>query len=245
MSELELNYLRKECKKSLTANDLRAELETELAWRQEDLAFFKNLLNNISDELEKDKYRKSLVLILYSHMEGYIKIALQTYIKYINAQNLPRKDVISGLMAASMNPEFNAYDNLDRKCSIFRRELPEDNVLHRFFRRVDFLDQLEDFKNAPLVIDDSVINTESNLWYVVLRKNLYKIGLPVDMFEQYHSDIDALVNRRNSIAHGDSRSGVTSQEFSNWETKINRVMNDITILIYDYANRKQYLQSSA
>lgn len=244
MSEIELGYLRKGCKKSLTANDLRAELEAELAWRQEDLAFFKNQLNNISDELEKDKYRKSLVLILYSHMEGYIKIALQTYIKYINEQNLPRKDVVSGLMAASMNPEFNAYDNLDRKCDVFRRELPEDTVLHRFFRRVDFLDQLEDFKNAPLFIEDSVINTESNLWYVVLQKNLYKIGLPVDMFEQYRRDIDALVNRRNSIAHGNSRSGVTSQEFLNWEIKINRVMADITILIYDYANHKQYLQTS-
>lgn len=75
-----------------------------------------------------------------------------------------------------------------------------------------------------------------------ITKNLYKIGLPVDMFEQYHSNIDALVNRRNSIAHGDSHSGVTSQEFANWEEKINRVMTDITILIYDYANRKQYLQ---
>lgn len=228
----------------MTANDLRAELEAELAWRQEDLAFFKNQLNNISDELEKDKYRKSLVLILYSHMEGYIKIALQTYIKYINEQNLPRKDVVSGLMAASMNPEFNAYDTLDRKCDIFRRELPEDTVLHRFFRRVDFIDRLEDFKNAPLVIEDSVINTESNLWYVVLQKNLYKIGLPVDMFEQYRRDINALVNRRNSIAHGDSHSGVTSQEFSNWEIKINRVMEDVTILIYDYANRKRYLRTS-
>lgn len=228
----------------MTANDLRAELEAELAWRQEDLAFFKNQVNNISDELEKDKYRKSLVLILYSHMEGYIKIALQTYIKYINEQNLPRKDVVSGLMAASMNPEFNAYDTLDRKCDIFRRELPEDTVLHRFFRRVDFIDRLEDFKNAPLVIEDSVINTESNLWYVVLQKNLYKIGLPVDMFEQYRRDIDALVNRRNSIAHGDSHSGVTSQEFSNWEIKINRVMEDVTILIYDYANRKRYLRTS-
>ena len=158
---------------------------------------------------------------------------------------MPRKDVVSGLMAASMNPEFNAYDNLDRKCDVFRRELPEDTVLHRFFRRVDFLDQLEDFKNAPLIIEDSVINTESNLWYVVLQKNLYKIGLPVDMFEQYRRDIDALVNRRNSIAHGNSRSGVTSQEFLNWEIKINRVMADITILIYDYANHKQYLQTSS
>lgn len=228
----------------MTANDLRAELEAELAWRQEDLAFFKNQLNNVSGELEKNKYRKSLVLILYSHMEGYIKIALQTYIKYINEQNLPRKDVVSGLMAASMHLEFNAYDNLDRKCDIFRRELPEDTILHRFFRRVDLLDQLEDFKNQPLVIDDSVIDTESNLWYIVLQKNLYKIGLPVDMFDQYRRDIDSLVNRRNSIAHGNSRSGVTSQEFSNWEEKIKRIMNDVTILIYDYANNKRYLQVS-
>ena len=145
----------------MNASDLRAELEAEMAWRQEDLAFFKNQLSNISNETEKEKYRKSLVLILYSHMEGYIKIALQTYIKYINLQTLPRKDVISGLMAASMNPEFNAYDNLDRKCDIFRRELPDDTALHRFFRRVDFLDQLDEFKNAPLIIEDSVINTES------------------------------------------------------------------------------------
>lgn len=64
------------------------------------------------------------------------------------------------------------------------------------------------------------------------------------MFEQYRRDINALVNRRNSIAHGDSRSGVTSQEFSNWEIKIKRVMEDITILLYDYANRKRYLQTS-
>lgn len=224
-------------------NDFRAELEAELAWRQDEFAFFKNQLNNIPDEEKKEKYRKSLVLILYSHMEGYIKIALQTYIKYINAQNLPRKYVVSGLIAASMNQEFNAYDNLDKKCHIFHRELPKDTALHRFYRRVDLLDQLEDFKSAPLVIEDSVINTESNLWYIVLQKNFYKIGLPIDMFEEYRRDIDAFVNRRNSIAHGNSRAGVTLQEFSDWESKIKRVMEDMTILLYDYANRKQYLQT--
>lgn len=228
----------------MTANDLRAELEAERAWRQEDLAFFKNQLNNISSETEKERYRKSLVLILYSHMEGYIKIALQTYIKYINMQGLSRKDVNFGLMAASLNSQFNAYDNLDRKCDIFRRELPNDSTLHRFYRRVDFLDRLNDFQNKPLSIEDSVINTESNLWYVVLQKNLYKIGLPVSMFEQYRSDIDALVNRRNGIAHGNSHSGVTAQEFEKWETKIDHVMTDVTVLIYSYANCKQYLQNS-
>ena len=80
----------------MTADELRAVLETELAWRQEELAFFKNQLNEV-EESNKNKYRKSLVLILYSHMEGYIKIGLQTYIQYINSQGLNRRDVNTGL----------------------------------------------------------------------------------------------------------------------------------------------------
>ena len=63
----------------MTADELRAALEAELAWRQEELAFFKNQLSDITEE-NKNKYRKCLVLILYSHLEGYIKICLQTYV---------------------------------------------------------------------------------------------------------------------------------------------------------------------
>ena len=228
----------------MTADELRAALEAELAWRQEELAFFKNQLNNISDENDQRRYRKSLVLILYSHMEGYIKIALQAYIQYINSQQILRKDAISGLMVSGMHKEFLAYENLDRKCAIFRRELPEDTSLHRFFRRVDFMEQLDTFRDTTLVVEDSVVDTESNLWYIVLQKNLYKIGLPIDMFEQYRSEIDALVNRRNSIAHGNARAGVDQQEFLNWETKVSLVLSDVTRLLYDYANHQRYLQSN-
>ena len=52
-------------------------MEIELAWRQEEIAFFKNQLNYVTED-KKGKYRKSLVLILYSHFEGYTKICLQT-----------------------------------------------------------------------------------------------------------------------------------------------------------------------
>ncbi len=153
----------------MTANELREELETELAWRQEELAFFKNQLNEIAEN-NKNKYRKGLILILYSHMEGYIKICLQTYIHYINSQELNRNDVSTGLMVASMHKEFIAYENLDRKYEIFRRELPEDARLHRLYRRVDFMENIEEFKCQKLVIDDNIVDTESNLWYIVLQK---------------------------------------------------------------------------
>ena len=224
----------------MTADEFRAALEAELAWRQEELAFFKNQLNEISEE-EKNKYRKSLVLILYSHMEGYIKICLQTYIQYINSQELSRKDVKTGLIVASMYKEFIAYENLERKSEFFRKELPDDTRLHRLYRRVDFMEKVDDFKEKKLNIEDQIIDTESNLWYIVLQKNLYKVGLPIDLFDGYQSAIDALVNRRNSIAHGNFRSGVTAEEFSMWETKVSDVLSGVTRLLYDYANNKKYL----
>ena len=224
----------------MTADELRAALEVELAWRQEELAFFKNQLSEIAEE-NKNKYRKSLVLILYSHLEGYIKICLQTYVQYINSQGLNRKDVNTGLMVASMHKEFIAYENLDRKCEIFHKELPDDARLHRLYRRVDFMEKVEDFKEQELNIDDQIIDTESNLWYIVLQKNLYKVGLPIDLFDDCQSDIDALVNRRNSIAHGNFRSGVTAEEFSNWETKVSEILSAVTRLLYDYANNEKYL----
>lgn len=227
-------------KKFLTADEFRAALEAELAWRQEELAFFKNQLNEISDE-EKNKYRKSLVLILYSHMEGYIKICLQTYIQYINSQELCRKDVKTGLIVASMHKEFIAYENLERKSEFFRKELPDDTRLHRLYRRVDFMEKVDNFKEQKLYIEDQIIDTESNLWYIVLQKNLYKIGLPINLFDGYQSAIDALVNRRNSIAHGNFRSGVTAEEFSNWEIKVSDILSGVTRLLYDYANNKKYL----
>ena len=226
----------------MTADELRAALETELAWRQEELAFFKNQLNEV-EEINKNKYIKSLVLILYSHMEGYIKIGLQTYIQYINSQGLNRRDVNTGLMVASMHKEFIAYENMERKSEFFRKALPDDTRLHRLYRRVDFMEKMENFKEQELVIDDQIIDTESNLWYIVLQKNLYKIGLPVDLFDDYRSDIDALVNRRNSIAHGNFKSGVTDIEFSNWERKVSEILEGITRLLYDYARNKRYLVS--
>lgn len=134
-------------------------------------------------------------------------------------------------------------EGIYRKCSVFRTHLPDDTSLHRFYRRVDFIEQMDEFQNKILHLEDTLIDTESNLRYVVLQKNLYKLGLSITVFEEHSSDIDALVNRRNSIAHGNSRAGVTEAEFSKWENKVYRMLSDITRLLYDYANHQRYLKT--
>ena len=226
----------------MTKEELRTAMESELAWRQEELAFLKNQLSNISDDVQKDKYRKSLVLMLYSHFEGFIKICLLSYIQYINSLQMKREVFNEKLVVSSMNREFNAYDNNDEKCKIFKKKLPEDKRLHRFYRRVNLLEELNEFKQSELFISDETIDTESNLWYIVLQKNLYKAGLPVNLFEDISGDIDGLVNRRNSIAHGTERAGVKENEYAKWETKTYRIMEDIIKCIYHNVCHEKYLK---
>lgn len=217
-------------------------METELAWRQEEIAFIKNQLANINNEVQKDKYRKCLVLVLYSHFEGFVKISLLTYIEYINSLGLIREDVNANLAVTSMSREFNAYDNNDMKGEVFKKTLPEDRKIHRYFRRVHLLEELNVFEKKELAIPDEAIDTESNLWYVVLQKNLYKVGLPIELFSQSKKDIDALVNRRNSIAHGSEKSGIKKEEYELWEKKIYRVMEDMIKIIYDCTVQEKYLK---
>lgn len=68
--------------------------------------------------------------------------------------------------------------------------------------------------------------------------------MPINLFDEYQKDIDALVNRRNSIAHGNFKSGVTDLEFSKWELKVYKILSGVMRLIYDYANNKRYLISN-
>ena len=99
------------------------------------------------------------------------------------------------------------------------------------------------FLCLKLIFVDTAVDSVSNLWLVVLQKNLYRLGLPTDMFEEYRSDIDNLVNRRNTIAHGSRTDGVADTEYVRWESSTKSVMENIVRKIYFYANNEKYLRT--
>lgn len=84
-----------------------------------------------------------------------------------------------------MNREFKAYENKNSKSSLFNnKKIPSDDSIHGLYRRVNLLESSSNLLSQPLIIEDTAVDTESNLWYVVLQKNLYRLGLPTDMFEE-------------------------------------------------------------
>ena len=207
--------------------EIRAQLEEELTWRVSEIKFLKNLTNNVNKEEQKDIYRKSLLVMLYSHFEGLCKSCFLIYVEAINSLHLQRQYVNQNLQAASMNTIFNRYDDKDRKCKVFKRTLPEETKIHSFFRRTDFVIQYNDFLKDIIKLPDEIIDTESNLWYIVLQKNLFKLGINLDIFKENSKQINNLVNLRNSIAHGNLRKGIQDKDFEEIELSVTCVMNSL------------------
>jgi len=214
----------------MTIVELREEMETELTWRSDELRMLKNNLANIPKDNDKEKYRKSLIVMLYSHFEGYTKMCFLIYIKFINSKKLKRSTLKMKpeLIASCMNDVFKYYDDKDRKNKFFKRSLPDDKKIHALYRRVDLVNEFQTYLDEVLAINDDVINTESNLKSFVLAKNFYSIGIEHEIFKYYDKDIDKLVNLRNSIAHGSEKNGIKEEEYNKLEKIILKdIMNKL------------------
>ncbi|MBC1345165.1 hypothetical protein HB799_13990, partial [Listeria welshimeri] len=46
--------------------DVISQIEEELTWRKDEFYFFKNQLSKMEKESDRERYRKSLVVMLYS-----------------------------------------------------------------------------------------------------------------------------------------------------------------------------------
>jgi hypothetical protein len=188
--------------------DLRAELEADRAWREEEIRAFQNRGSEIEDKGELKRYRRALVLLLYAHYEGFCKFAFTLYATTINSSGISCGEATYAVAAASLNDMFRNLRNPQKKCDLFRRELPDDAKLHQFAREREFIEQTAEVEKRPVKIPDDVVDTESNLTPVVLKKNLYRLGLPHDQFEAHDDDIHQLLNLRNGVAHGDLKDGI-------------------------------------
>lgn len=226
---------------------IASELEEEFSWRHTEIRKLQNILSLLTDESEKTVYRKSLVVMLYSHFEGFCKFTFLYYIKKINGQEYKRKQLNKALITASMNTEFLAYENLDKKCKIFQRTLPDDTALHRYSRRIDFLDAFSDLLDTIAHIPDNVVDTESNLKPIVLRKILFRLGFDISIAKKYDNDINRLLKYRNDIAHGGGkfRYGLTNDDYTDIKDATLQLMENIKELVAHSLRDETFLANAS
>lgn len=214
-------------------NEISSEIEMDYTWRYNEMIFLRNVLSDISKEEKKDIYRKSLITMLYSHFEGFCKFIFLYYIEKINDQKYYRKELSPSLIAASMKHEFDAYANKDKKCKIFKNELPDDSKLHELSRRKDFVCAFQGFLEKIAYIPDDVVDTRSNLKPIVLKKILFHLGFDIFIEQEFTDTINCLLKYRNSVAHGENRirMGISEKAYSDIESRTFELMQKIKELV--------------
>lgn len=225
----------------MNAGDLRAQIEEEMSWRIEEILFFQNYCASILDEEKRNKFRRALVLLLYANFEGFCRFALSLYVSAINASGIECKQASHAVAAASLDDVFGALRNSSSKAIEFRNKLPDDAKLHRFAREKEFIERAALIMNRPVAIPDSVVDTESNLKSAVLRKILYRLGLPFDQFAEFEPEVDTLLAVRNKIAHGETRAGITFKLYEQLRSSALRVMSGISASITIATDEKWYM----
>lgn len=125
--------------------------------------------------------------MLYAHWEGFAKEALQLYVEHLERSAVAQRDVHANLLAYSWSGSFRKLSGTlthERKVELIER----------------FLGSLTDvltFENREREID-----TKSNLFFEVLEDLARCLCLDVGPMRGHSKKLDALVNRRNNIAHG-------------------------------------------
>lgn len=226
----------------VNVDELRSEIEEERAWRERELRILRNQLQLLASEDERRIARKALVVMLYAHFEGTFKSILSIYINKLNSLNLTVSRVDCSLGAASLFDVFHALRDPNRKCDEFRKELPDDSALHRFARDKEFIEIAWTIATRPLRLDpDVVVDTESNLKPVVLRKILFRLGLDPKLAKPWEGSINQLLNRRNDVAHGTAKAGLDERDYANLEQAVVLVIDELVRTLTAVVANEEYL----
>lgn len=184
--------------------EVYSEIEEDRATREREIRLVGNAAKRASTDDERDMLLRVAVLVTYAHLEGACRFALNAYVAAINALGLPCSEVSYDLVAATLTKVFAALRNPNSKHPVFSGIAPDDHKLHLAAREKEFMEKLDIIVKSPVTLPDNVVDAESNLSSVVLKKNLFRLGLPFDEVDKHKGTIDMLLGVRNAIAHGDT-----------------------------------------
>lgn len=172
--------------KPFSDEDLAFQLSRDLTWRIKELSDLKSAVL-LSDNVARPALLRALVTVAYAHWEGHVKFSAQKYLTHV---------ALRKIAYSSLNRQFFRNDFLPKLAAIGQKSLKE---------RGELIDAIMDGGSRRFVhVNDSLVNTKSNLNYDVLCDICRVCGIDPKIFLDHENFIDViLLKRRNSIAHGE------------------------------------------
>lgn len=201
------------------------QLEKDLQWREEELVLLR--LQVAREEKDSPKYKtllRAMCAMLYAHYEGFCKFAWDLYLDELTRTGIKRKECKEKIAQLSLLKKFKTMKGDLSPEAIWQFGISGFNELLE--EQLDFQIKLE---------------TESNLWPNIFEENVLKAGLECNIIDEYRTEIRALVDKRNQIAHGKTLIIKDLDEYKKYENAAHLVMHDLAVAIVECLDKRQYL----
>ena len=211
-----------------TEEQLSDRLAKDLTWRKKELSAMKSLIEakNVSDQRHKVLLRSG-VCILYSHWEGFVKLAANSYLEYVISKKLTYQELSSNFLALAM-----------------KEKLKEAKETHKPSLYIPVCEFFLSELNHRSILPKNVISTGSNLSSEILKEITYILGIDFSMYSTKSQVIDTqLLKTRNEIAHGED-SVFDRAEYLEVHREILEMLDIFCTQIENAASQKQFRQDS-
>lgn len=209
----------------MTDSQFESLLQDDLSWRKKEIS---ELLLMAQSSQQQEILLKSLILVLYSHWEGYIKKSTKVYLKYISEKKIKIQNLTLNFKAIHLK-------SLSQECM-------KNQGSTSLAREIELITKYEDVnkKNFKFSInpendaEESIVETKHNLKPKILKNIFNLIGIeywePIKIREQY---LDAnLLNNRNAISHGSKIKEETHRDFKLTLEEVKK-LKEVVVLIID------------
>ncbi|MDI1262567.1 MAG: MAE_28990/MAE_18760 family HEPN-like nuclease [bacterium] len=201
-----------------------AEIEEDLKWREAELGSLK--LAAVSAPPKSDRQRallRALWTMLYAHYEGFCKFCWDLFLSEIERDGCLRSKAVESIAILSLSKTF--------------QELRGDTSALAIWSFAQT--KLPDAMREPVAFS-SRLETKSNLWANLARENNAAVGLPTGQIEANVSQINAIVGRRNEIAHGKKLVVESLDDYSTYEQAAMLVMHELAVAVVDQLDKRSF-----
>jgi hypothetical protein len=211
-----------------TPEDLNETLATDIAWRKKQLSEIKKMieLKNVSPQKHNVCIRSG-ICILYAHLEGFIKLAGNSYVEYIRIKRLRYRQLSSNFLALAMKEKL--------------KQAKETNKASLYIPVCDFfLFQLDERCSLP----KNPIST-SNLSSEILKEITHTLGIDFSLDSTKSKLIDEkLLKTRNEIAHGEDSLTIDRKQYIELQTMVMEMLEEFRSRIENAASNEDFLLKS-
>ncbi len=193
---------------------LERKIEEEMDWRQKELDEFKRMIFEAEKgSMKEQALIRAVVAMLYAHFEGFCITVWNMYLDTIEQMALVRGECREEILLLSLGKHIKQARNFN------------DFEFFRFCRQT-----------VPSLLNETVsfpgrLESKSNLRPDRFRKNAKAIGLPHQEMDRHEKRIEALVARRNEIAHGKKHYFDSIEEYRSFENAVLDVMVELGVVV--------------